>query len=314
MSSNTQAFFREVLSEDNILSTSQTVNILMAVPLAAGLTLLPNLSALGKVSELAMLILFAAFGVIGAVLISNWSLRPDEMPSINWKQAPMAVSGILYAFEGICIVLPLESTMKERKDFVPVFSLAYSIVTIVYIVIGASCVFVLGSVNEGSITAFLLDNAAKYEGDTLVTFSNLLVSVAVIMTYALTMFPCIELWCQALERKERGDTLESEVDDSDWWGGELAYGPFDTPLLRLSLVAVTVVAAITIPNVRELIGLAGAIAGAATALILPPLICLSFEHRMTWSAMEKYSLLVIGIGFGLFGTVAAVLDIVASFK
>lgn len=315
---NTQAFFSEYTPDVRALTHSNVANILLAVPFAVGVTLLPNLKALGPVSEFAIIILFAGFGLLLAVLFLNWDLRPDDLPSIDWVKAPMAVSGILYSFEGICIVLPLEATMKDRSKFMSVFSYSYLAVTLIYCTIGGACVYVLGAIKEGSITAFLLNNSDKFEGDLLVTIANLFVSCAVLATYALTMFPCIELWCQGLERKARGDTLEPDIEEEDWWGGSMAYGPFDTPLLRISLVACTVLAASIIPNVRELIGLAGAIAGACTALILPPMLALRFEEmeteQMTRNKIVNYTLLFVGIIFGIFGTCAAVYDIIQSFS
>lgn len=123
----------------------------------------------------------------------------------------------------------------------------------------------------------------------------------------------VELWCQAIERKERGDTLEPDEEEEVWWGGELAYGPYDTPILRLSLVLATVVVSVLVPNLTELIGLAGAIAGAATALIIPPLLALHFSGQeypgFHFSKIPEYALLVLGVIFGLVGTAASIYDI-----
>jgi solute carrier family 36 (proton-coupled amino acid transporter) len=317
-SNNTQAFFHNYVPGVEVLGASKALNIMLILPIAIFLTLLPSLHALGPVSEIAIIILVSAFGILGVVLALNFDQRPTEMPTIDWVKVPMAVSGILYSFEGICIVLPLDATMRNRQRFIPIFTQAYVIITIIYAVIGASCVYVLGFVDDGSITAFLSSHPDKYKGDLLVTIANLLVSAAVIATYALTMFPCIELWCQAQERKARGDTLESDISEEDWWGGSLAYGPFDTPALRLSLIACTVIAAIAVPDVKQLIGLAGAVAGAVTALIFPPLLALHFEllerPEMSWCKIEKFLLLSVGIVFGIFGTAAAIYDIYKSFS
>jgi len=316
--SNLQAFWGSFFPQWPVLGASPAWSIAVVVPVVMGLTLQPNLKALGPVSEVAMAVLLLAFALLGVVLAQNWEGGDGEgrppLPSINWAQAPMAVCGILYAFEGICIVLPLEASMQDRTDFKSMFTRAYAGVTILYSCIGAICVWVLGAVEDGSITSYLMSHSDKYNGYALVTVSNLLASLAVLLTYALTMFPCIELWCQAMERKDRGDTLEADKEEEDWWGGALAYGPHDTPLLRLALVAVTVMVAAAVPNVTQLIGLAGAIAGAATALIIPPLLALHFaaqDHpgQVTfWKAVE-YALLGLGVIFGVLGTVAALHDI-----
>lgn len=311
-----QAFFAEFLPLYPALGHSQLLNILIVLPVAAGLTLMPNLRALGPISEVAMLILFAAFGVLGILLAQNSDHNVNEpiLTRVDWLHAPMAICGILYTFEGICIVLPLEGAMKERASFRSMFSSVYALITVLYVCIGSSCVYFLGAITDGSITAFLAGHSDEFSGYLLVTIANLLVSVAVLLSYALAMFPCIELWCQALERRDRGDTLEADEEEEVWWGGSMAYGPYDTPVLRLSLVAATVVVAVAIPNVQQLIGLAGAVAGSVTALVVPPLLDIRFlEPGLSRKNVLAYFLLCLGIIFGTTGVVAALYDIYQSW-
>lgn len=313
---NMQAFFAEFMPQYPALGNSQLVNVIIVLPVAAGLTLMPNLRALGPISEVATLILFTAFGVLAILLAQNYDHNDgiSILTRVDWMRAPMAICGILYTFEGICIVLPLEGAMKERAGFRSRFTSVYALITVLYICIGSSCVFFLGLITDGSITAFLAEHSDEFSGYMLVTIANLLVSVAVLLSYALAMFPCIELCCQALERVDRGNTLEAGEDEEDWWGGSMAYGPYDTPVLRLSLLASTVVIAVAIPNVQQLIGLAGAIAGSVTALIVPPLLDLKFlERGLTLKKALAYILLCLGIIFGTTGAVAALYDIYQSW-
>lgn len=315
---NTMAFFQLCFPQWHLLGSSLALNIALSLPIIGGLTLLPNLHSLGPVSEIAMMFMFSAFAILGVVVGENASNRPEELPSVNWKEAPLAICAILYSFEGICIVLPLEATMKQRKKFIPIFTKAYASVALIYCMMGGICVWAFGKVQNGSITAFLIEEQDTYKGTSLTAFANLLVCFSIIGTYPLIMFPCIELWCQAKERKDRGDTLEPIEEEDDWWGGSLAYGPYDTPTLRLSLVISTVLAALVVPGVKQMIGLAGAVAGASTALIIPPALALHFSHvdveqghkGITWPEVRSYFLIGVGILFGVFGTAAAVIDIV----
>ena len=312
---NTMAFFQLIFPQYHMLGSSLALNIALSLPIIGGLTLLPNLHSLGPVSEIAMLLMFTAFAILGVVVGKNVSDRQDELPGVNWTEAPLAICAILYSFEGICIVLPLEATMKQRKKFIPIFTKAYVTVALIYCLMGGVCVWAFGKVQNGSITAFLVEEKDTYEGTALTAFANLLVCFSIIGTYPLIMFPCIELWCQAKERKDRGDTLEPVEEEDDWWGGSLAYGPYDTSMLRLTLVISTVLVALVVPGVKQMIGLAGAVAGASTALIIPPLLALHFSrveqgHKdMAWPVVRSYFLIVVGVIIGVFGTAAAVYDI-----
>jgi hypothetical protein len=83
-------------------------------------------------------------------------------------------------------------------------------------------------------------------------------------------------------------------------------------VLRLSLVFATVVAAVAIPNVQQLIGLAGAVAGATTALIVPPVLALKYLAEDGASARKKlveYFFLSLVVIFGFLGAVASLYDI-----
>ena len=317
---NSRSFFAAYAPEWKLLSTSEAFNIALAAPAIGGLVLIPNMKSLGPVSEIAIVLLLAAFAVLGVVSVENYPTRPSSLPSTNWGQVPIAICAILYSFEGICIVMPLEASMKQRKKFDDVFSAAYLVVTVVYCCVGSLFVWVFGSVESGSITAFLMNHEDRYEGDSLVALANFLVCASVVGTYPLIMFPCIELRCQSLERSSSNNnttegipstsTVEEEEDDDDFWLA--AYGPYDTPALRLGLVASTFFAALVIPNVRQLIGLAGAIAGAMTALVLPPLLELHFArqyHKGSWSVHRCKILILVGSLLGAVGSIAAISDI-----
>ena len=102
-----------------MLGSSLALNIALSLPIIGGLTLLPNLHSLGPVSEIAMLLMFTAFAILGVVVGTSVSDRQDELPGVNWTEAPLAICAILYSFEGICIVLPLEATMKQQKSSYP---------------------------------------------------------------------------------------------------------------------------------------------------------------------------------------------------
>ena len=56
--------------------------------------------------------------------------------------------------------------------------------------------------------------------------------------------------------------------------------PGDSPLLRASLVLLTYLVAVVVPNVQSLISLAGALAGSSTALLIPPALELAYLRHL----------------------------------
>lgn len=280
-----------------------------------------------------MLIGFGALAVMG---VNEWEDRPESAPVLNPPQAPLAVCAILYSYEGICLVLPVESAMKDPQHFKSAFVWSMTTVAIILGAVASLSVLVFGNVTNGSITAFLLDT---YQDDASVTFwlmvANAAVSVSVLLTYPLQLFPALELFGPALanfrwpwkaapdmrddldldafeplptlfehdtmsqeslpeQHHDYGDTpTDTAAGDDDDDEDTRSRGamsnfsvatsffpempmPGDSPLLRASLVLLTYMVAVVVPNVQSLISLAGAVAGSSTALLIPPILELAW--------------------------------------
>ena len=168
--------------------------ISLALPAALALVCLPNLKVLAPVMTLATLTLFGGFAVLGVLIWEQWPDRPQNPPIQiqDWGQLPLAICAVLYAFEGICLILPIETSMANKEKFGHVFSAAMTASAVIFALVASLCVMAFGSVSSGSITAFLVEKA---EGDdlTLLYAANTLVSVAVLLTYPLQLFPSYEL-------------------------------------------------------------------------------------------------------------------------
>lgn len=66
-------------------------------------------------------LLLATLGALGVIVGEEWSDRPEETPSANLSQIPLALCAILYSYEGINLILPVESAMQQPEKFAPVF-------------------------------------------------------------------------------------------------------------------------------------------------------------------------------------------------
>mmetsp|Transcript_28750 Transcript_28750/g.57342 ORF Transcript_28750/g.57342 Transcript_28750/m.57342 type:complete len:622 (-) Transcript_28750:423-2288(-) len=165
-----------------------------ALPFIMGLSFIPDLDALTPVMVAGTVSLFSAFGVLGYVIGLLWGERPMEPLEVEWKSAPLALCAILYSYEGICLILPIESAMKEPKKFKKTFLGAMACVALILAGVANICVIAFGEVTNGSVTAFLLE---KYQDDkaTLVflMIANTAVSLSVLFTYPIQLFPVIEL-------------------------------------------------------------------------------------------------------------------------
>ena len=166
----------------------------VALPFILGLSFIPNLSALTPIIALGTLLLFGGFAVLGYVISVEWNEEPANPVQMHWKEAPLALCAILYSYEGICLILPIESTMAEPKRFKNVFRAAMASVAVILATVANLCVYAFGEVTNGSVTAFLLK---EYKDNTsLIVFlmiANTAVSLSVLFTYPLQLFPTLEL-------------------------------------------------------------------------------------------------------------------------
>ena len=354
------------------------------------LSFIPSLKTLAPVMAAGTILLLMTFVELGIIVNQEWSNRPDTTPTVNPPQVPLALCAILYSYEGICLILPVESAMKDPREFKKVFSWAMAIVALILATFACVCVLTFGNVTSGSVTAFLLES---YRNDPGITWwlmaANTTVSLSVLLTYPLQLFPALELiapWY--LKMRNKGSDLKEEVDlagfeplpplpehdvaSLDSLPSEHHYGleldmeedgnevmsmtamssvasmfpvmtmPGDSPQLRASLVLLTFMVAVVVPNVQALISLAGALAGSSTALLIPPILELAWIRNLERDAPEDsdddearswivapttsrwgkwwleklkcYFLLFMGSIFCAIGTYASLADIVRIYR
>jgi hypothetical protein len=146
----------------------------------------------------------------------------------SWFNIPLALCALLYSFEGINLILPVENAMRKQSpypmhqlqllphqqqhnnqqrtsfinledwfnqsSFVTVFCTAMIVATIIFITVGMGSFLVFGSVDNGSITAFVLTQYGHYHVIRFICYmANTAVTVSVLLTYPLQLFPCVEL-------------------------------------------------------------------------------------------------------------------------
>lgn len=187
---------------------SHALVITLALPFAMLLSCLPNLKVLAPVMVVATLTLMLGFALLGVVIQLEWQHRPldiDYYWDIHLSQVPLAITAILYSYEGICLILPVESAMEEPKYFAPVFISAMTITAIIFATVASICVICFGDVTNGSVTAFLVENLEDPNAKWWLYMANTACSVAVLLTYPLQLFPSFELIGPWLSEKLRWD-------------------------------------------------------------------------------------------------------------
>ena len=189
-----------------------------ALPFVLCLSFIPTLRALTPVMAAGSILVFVGFasiGVIGGIEWGNDNVADVDktLPTFQPTTAPLSLCAILYSFEGICLILPIESAMKEPKQFKSAFTLSLSLVALIMSAMAVLSILAFGQVTNGSITAFLLDT---YKDDDrakiLLMFANTVVSLSILLTFPLMLFPAVEL-VGPMTLKGGSDDGEKEDED-----------------------------------------------------------------------------------------------------
>lgn len=254
------------------------------------------------------------------------------------------------------LILPIEASMNNPNAFKRVLILAMGIVGGFFCCFGSCCVISFGIVDDASISAYLLQNLDKLEDCHFLNLStvqililaNIIVSLSLVFTYPLQLFPTIGLSGQIVSRwNHHEEPLSHEVDstpllphndverssedevihysslevqDVELEDNESLSMEGDSRTLRLCLVLSTFLVAILIPHLKSLIAIAGAITGSMTSLLIPPLLALQFTMNMKenmdpvqyWmKILMNVSLISIGVIYFFIGTISSVENIIS---
>ncbi|KAF5913274.1 proton-coupled amino acid transporter 2 [Diceros bicornis minor] len=262
------------------------------------LTFLPFLVLLVFVRNLRLLTIFSMLAnismLVSLVILTQYIVQgipdPRGLPLVaSWNTYPLFFGTAMFSFESIGMVLPLENKMKDARHFPAILYLGMSIITAMYIGIGALGYLRFGNDIKASIT-LNLPNCWLYQ------WVKLLYVFGILCTYSLQFYVPAEIIIPfAVSRVSKHWAL-----------------PLDLSI-RLALVCLTCILAILIPRLDLVLSLVGSMSSSALALIIPPLLEITtyYSEGMSPLTIIKDALISI-LGFvGLVvGTYQALDDLI----
>jgi len=195
---------------------------------------------------------------------------------------------LFFSLEGVGVVLRVQQSMGPNKhQFIPMLYFSVVWVLLVFLAVGELGYLSYGYMTEGSIIAVI------GQGNWLASALNILLTTAVVFTYALQLNPVTDIVSETFNIK-----LE------DRW---------KQYFFRSLLVILTFIFAVLIPELGLVVSLIGALSSTSLSMIIPPLINCKLRRREKGSNCRIISLTVLSVTLGVIGavvgTVTAVINI-----
>lgn len=252
-------------------------------PVQLGLNSIATLTHLAPLSIFADVVDLAAMEV---VIVKDVFIMMENRPEVRAFGGLSVIfygMGVaVYAFEGIGMVLPIESEMREREKFGRILGLSMGLISVIYGAFGVLGYFAFGNDTQDIITANL--------GPGLISLLvQLGLCINLFFTFPLMMNPVYEI----VERR--------------FWGGRYCLW------LRWVSVLVVTVVALMVPNFADFLSLVGSSVCCGLGFVLPALFhLLVFREEMSWKGWSiDAGIVALGLVLAVSGTWYALMEIFA---
>ncbi|XP_068627844.1 proton-coupled amino acid transporter-like protein pathetic isoform X2 [Battus philenor] len=252
-------------------------------------TQIKNLKYLAPFSGFANILLVATFVICLYYICADFPSIDSRPMSVDIGRLPLFIGTVIFAMEGIGVVLPVENTMAKPQHFLGcpgVLNITMSIVILLYMIMGFLGYICYGDEAAGSITL----NLPTEEIPALM--AKCFIIIAIFFTYTLQFYVPMEIvWRNTNQYVSQ------------------KYHNHAQSVMRAVFAILTVIAAATLPKLEQVIGLEGAFFYSFLGLIAPSLIDLIFCWQRD---LGKYNYIlikdVILIVFGMFVLITGVMQ------
>jgi solute carrier family 36 (proton-coupled amino acid transporter) len=183
--------FAEAVSSSRNASSPLSTNALILLQL---LVLIPqsfirNISKLGPAALLADIFILMGLVYIftfDIVALSHQGVSPT-VRLFNPDHFTLTVGAAIFTFEGIGLILPIQSSMKKPESFEPLLGLVMFLITIIFTAVGVLCYATFGAATQIEIISNFPQDSK------LVNAVQFLYSIAVLAGSPVQLFPAVRI-------------------------------------------------------------------------------------------------------------------------
>ncbi|XP_021183907.2 proton-coupled amino acid transporter-like protein pathetic [Helicoverpa armigera] len=224
-----------------------------------------HLKWLAPFSLIANVLLFATFAICLYYIFREPLTFSDKQIVGDMSRLPAFLSTVIFAMEGIGVVMPVENTMKKPQHFLgcpSVMVIAMTLVMLLYIMLGVFGYLRYGEALRGTITLNLPMDAWP------AICAKVFISITIFLTYPLHFFVVIDIFTRYVEPRV-----------------QQKYHNVMQICVRIFIVCFCGGIGIALPLLEQIINLVGALFYSILGLIIPGIV----ETVFRWEDLGKYN-------------------------
>ena len=262
------------------------LQLIVLIPLA----LIRKISKLGPAALLADVFIF--FGLIyiwyyDIITLSSQGLHPT-VELFNPTAFTLTIGSAIFTFEGIGLILPIQSSMAEPGKFSRLLYIVMVIITVIFTSIGALCYATFGDQTHVEIISNFPQTSK------LVNAVQLLYSMAVLVGTPVQLFPAARI----LETSLFGDRASGKRSSALKW----KKNGFRTGLTLLC----GIIAILGASDLDKFVALIGSFACVPLVYIYPALLHYRGIAEARWAKVGDGLMMAVGLGMMVYTTVVTV--------
>jgi proton-coupled amino acid transporter len=268
-------------------STPLSTNALIAIQLAVliPLAMIRNISKLGPAALLADVCILGGLTYIWYYDIYTIASRGlnKTVEIFNPHHFTLTVGSAIFTFEGIGLLLPIQSSMKEPEKFSHLLYIVMFLITIIFTSVGALCYATFGSKTQTEVISNFPQSSK------LVNAVQFLYSLAVLVGTPVQLFPALRI----MEGKLFGHQSGKRDSSTKW-----KKNTFRT----VTVLLCGAIAALGANDLDKFVALIGSFACVPLVYIYPALLHYNGIAESRLVAVGDILLMVVGLGVMVYTT------------
>uniref|UniRef100_A0A1B6GKP3 Amino acid transporter transmembrane domain-containing protein n=2 Tax=Cuerna arida TaxID=1464854 RepID=A0A1B6GKP3_9HEMI len=285
---------QQVIEYDSGLRLDIRYYIMLAAIFVIPIGLIRNLKFLVPFSFLAICALTFSCGYVYVEIFQDLPPISSRPAFKGFQTLPLFFTTVIFAYDGIGMVLPIENSMKNPRRFLGcpgVLNISVIWLVSMYAGMGFFGYLRYGDATQGTITLNI--STSSIVGQAV----KLMVTFNVVCSYALFLYVPVEIAWRILKPK-----LKSSI---------YCY------CIRLIMILISIVIAVLVPDLEPFVGLVGAGSSSTLNLFFPPVIELvtfwedkAYMGRFHWRAIKNVLIILLWLVCLTTGIYSSLVEIV----